>query len=278
MALIADSQIFYINSNNRLTGNSSDFTALMHFDSSKEFNRCCVLQCSIPVSYFLIEATQNTFNLIEGIHNIIVSIPIGNYNRRSFASTLSSILTSASLSGWTYLVSYPQVATMVDTGYYTYSVSGNLTQPSFIFGSYCYSEMGFDINSTNVFIANTLISTNVINLTAQNQLFLHSDMCSNKNDDILQEIYSSGTIPYSNILFQNIDVEGYSKDFITNNKNSFRFYLTDTLGNPINLNGANMAITVLLYKRQQTWTLLNGFIKWLFLELPKVLDQNSKIA
>lgn len=263
MALIHDKMLFYVNSNDRISGTSSDFMYSLQFDNTKSYDRVGVLQCSIPVSYYLIEQGQNTFILIEGTHNITIIVPPGNYNRKSLSVTLASILTSSSVSGWTYTCTYPSTGTTVDQGLYNYGVSGNSSQPSFKFGIYCYEALGFNENSTNVFVSNSLNSTNVIKLTPQDQLFLHSDIGQNKNDDILQDIYASGTSNYSTILFQNFDVEAYSKTLVSITNSVFRFYLTDANDNVINLNGQNLCITLILYKKNTTWDIINRFIKTL---------------
>ncbi|EFA77429.1 hypothetical protein PPL_12645 [Heterostelium album PN500] len=59
-------------------------------------------------------------------------------------------------------------------------------------------------------IGGILKSLNVINLQGDNVLYIHSDICTNGNDDILQEIYASSGIPdYSYIYWKNTDVQSY---------------------------------------------------------------------
>ena len=267
MALIQDKQIFYIDSNDRTTGNNSDFRINLVFDKDKEFDKVVVLQCLLPQSYYLIQAGSNTFTLIEGLNQATISISPGNYNRRSFATVLTGLLNVGSPNGWTYSVTFPNVGSQVDQGLYTYSVVGNGgIQPIFKLGTYCYEAMGFNSNSTNTFVASSLNSTNVIKLKPEDQLYLHSDICSNRNDDILQDIYAAGIATYGNILFQQFDVESYSKEFISNSNNNYRFYLTDENDNIIQLNGQNIVITIMIYRKNTIWSMLNGFIKYLLLK------------
>lgn len=126
--------------------------------------------------------------------------------------------------------------------------------------------MGFIQGSTNTFIANSLNSTNVIKLKPEDQIYFHSNICSNKNDDVLQEIYAAGVASYGNILFQQFDVESNSKDFVTNSNNTFHFYITDENNTILNMNGQNITFTIMLFKRNNVWNLLNGFIKYLLLK------------
>lgn len=126
------------------------------------------------------------------------------------------------------------------------------------------------MNSTNVFVNNVLYSTNVVKLSPEDQLFIHSDICNNKSDDILQDIYAGASSTYSSILFQCVDVEAYSKSFLNGGCNSYRFYLTDENGNVLDLNGQNMVITIVLYKKNSIWSMLHGFLKYMLLQ-----DHNS---
>src|SRR5262249_44087750 len=157
-------QIFYVDSNRRLTGSGgSDFTYSINFDKNLEFDRVAVLQILIPVSYYAIQQGLNTFTLVEGASNATITLTAGNYNRRSLASTLSSLLTSLSPHGWTYSVTFPATGSQCDTGLYTFSVTGNGgIQPQFVFTNGCYEQLGFSQNSTNSFVSNSLNSTGVI--------------------------------------------------------------------------------------------------------------------
>lgn len=266
MALISDKQIFVINSNNRITGTSNDFTINLDFDPNKDFDSVTVLQCLIPLSYYLIQDGQNTFTLQEGANQVTITIPIGNYTRKSFATVLASILNSSSPNSFTYTITYPNSATQGDTGLYTYTVSNNAgVQPIFIFSQYCNEPMGFNENSTNVFSSNTLISTNVIKLSPEDSILIHSDLCSNYGNDILQEVYTATTGTFSSIVFQNFDIESNYKKLTTTKNNVYRLYITSEEFLPINLNGQNIVITLMLFKKNDIWSMLKGIIKYMLL-------------
>ena len=100
-----------------------------------------------------------------------------------------------------------------------------------------FEIMGFDIGSTNVFIGDSLKSSTVINLQKENSVFIHSDLCSNGTDNILQDIYASDISDFGNVIFQNTEVEASSKKLTTNNNNIAHFHLTNEDGNAIDLNG-----------------------------------------
>lgn len=263
MSFIERKKIFYVNSANRNNGTDSDFTYVFDLLSSDIYDKVTVLQMIIPKSYYLIQEGYNTFTLVENGVNIIITIPVGNYNRRSFQSVVQNILTSSSLNNWIYTISYSNSQTQTDNGKYTYNVSGNSSQPQFIFNTNLYEPMGFNKNSTNVFVGNNLVSTNVIKLQAEDTLYLHSDVCTNGNDSVLQEIFAStGEASYANIHFENYAVESYAKNLVSNHKNIYRFYLTDENDQPINLNGQNFQFTIMFYKENNIYKLIKEFLKF----------------
>jgi hypothetical protein len=268
MALIQDKQIFFLDSFNRLPGSisNSDFYFSLDFDNGKEFDRVVLLQCLIPISYYMIQENQNTFTLIEGANQAIVTITPGNYNRRSFAAVLSSLLTAASPNKWTYSVTFANVGSAVDSGKYTYAVTGNTSQPAIQIDSFCFEPMGFNKNSLNTFSGNQVISTNVIKLKPGDQIYFHSDICSNKNDDVLQDIYAAGVASYGNILFQQFDAESNSKDFVNNSSNIFHCYITDENNTILNMNGQNVTFSIMLFKRNSIWNMLSGMMKYYLLK------------
>ena len=84
-------------------------------------------------------------------------------------------------------------------------------------------------------------------LYLQDNILIHSDICQNYNDNVLQEIYTGDTTAFANIVFNNSQAIVYSKKITTNNSNIYNFYLTDDSNNQIDLHGNNMLITLLLF-------------------------------
>jgi hypothetical protein len=268
MALIQNKQIFFLDLFNRLleSNSNSDFYLILDFDSRKEFDRVVLLQCLILISYYMIQANENTFTLIEGASQTIVFIPPENYNRRSFAAVLSTLLTTASPNKWTYFVIFPNVGSQIDTGKYIYSVTGNSLQPAIQIDRFCFESMRFNKNSLNIFSGNQVINTNIVKLKLKDQIYFHSNICSNKNDDILQDIYAAEVASYGNILFQQFDAESNSKDFVNNANNIFHFYITDENNTILNFNGQNITFSIMLFKRNTIWNILSGMMKYYLLK------------
>ncbi len=252
MSIIDDDnyEVFYVNSRKRLNGDDSDFTFSLAIDRNKKYNRIALLDVSIPKSFLLIQDSYNTFTLREGVNDFTITIRAANYNRNSFRSVLQDALNTAG--AYTYTITNDNLNTIGDDGKYTYSVSGNSgDQPYFVVGENMYEQLGFDKNTTYQFSANSLKSANVVSFTNETTLFLHCDRCTNKNDDILQNIISVGTSDYSYVTWENKDIEINSKIFTSNDIDNVRFYLTDENNIPIFLGGLNMNFRVCVYRKRE---------------------------
>lgn len=272
MNLITNKKIFYVNSRNRISGSDNNFSYKLDLNASDEFDSVVVLACSIPKSYYLIRPGKNTFLLLEnnGTTSNIVTLPIGNYSRKTFQTVLQSALNSASLNGYIYTVSYPNLINQADNGKFNFIVSNNgLDQPIFSFSTNVYYALGFDPNTSYTFSANQLISKNVINLQLEPTLFLHSDICQNEEgDNVLCDIYSAdGSVNYSNIKYEMIDLESNTKPLTNSGQNIFNFYLQDEDGNDIDLNGINLNITLMCYKKNTLTKKLFSFLDLLTIKL-----------
>lgn len=262
MGLIENSRIYYINGGDRISGNSSDFGYSFIIPEHEQYDRCVLLQASIPLSYYLIQDGFNVFQLQEGASPLVkITVPRGNYSAISLQTVLTDLLNTASPNTWIYTITMPNSYTVASTGCYTFTVSGNgTTQPAFIFGTHMTEVFGFDINSINTFQSDTLV-TNVLNIIPEAGLYIHSDMVLG-DSDVLQEVYSNNTIPFSMITFTCPDVEAYSKALATNTTNTFKFSLQNELHQILNLNNQNMLLTIMLYKKNNIDSIFKKYLEY----------------
>ena len=256
------STIYYINSADRLAGTTENFTYELNIPSGSSYDSVSVIQANIPVSYYLVQSGFNTFTLQEGVTSVTVTIPVGNYSASSFATVVPPLLNSASPNHWTYIMTLPNSFTQVSTGKYTFTVSGNSSQPSFIFTDNVNELFGFRANSTATFVGNQLTSENVLKFILEDTLLLHSDICDNGDNSILQEIFSNNSQSFSNITFQNPDIECYSRRLRTNESSVYSFSITNEYGRGINLNGLNVVFTIVLFRRQNFTDIFKKYIKY----------------
>lgn len=265
MSYIVSSLTFYVNSRNRITGDDSNFSMMIPIPAGSKFSHVCVLDMTIPKSYYLVQADYNTFTLIEGVIQTPISLPPGNYSRRSLQTTLTTLLNAGSPNHWVYEVTYPNAVTQADTGKFTFTVAGNSSQPSIVCTTNVFEILGFNTNSTNVFVSDRLTSTNVIKLQLEDTIFLHSDIANNGHDDVLAAVYSDG--PNMSIMhYTCTDVQAYSKKLSTVNSNLFHFSLLNEDKVRMNTNGLNINFTLLIYYKDNIYDLMRDSIHASILE------------
>jgi hypothetical protein len=255
------SQIFYINSEDRVSGTSSNFTMELQVNDSSQFDRVAVLQLSIPLSYYIVRNPFDTFTLTEGATTVSITIPNGNYNSNTFKTKVIELLNANSPGGFVYNMEMD-----LTLAKYTYTVTNNSgVQPIIGINLHLGYQMGFEFHSQNQFVGNTLMSTCIVNFVSTNTVFVHSS-CVDDNTSILQEVYSSNTIPYSFITFLNPNVNQYSKKLKSNSDTFYNFTITDDHGNELDLGNQNVFITLQMYKSDD---LADLFKKYLKLQLMK---------
>lgn len=244
------SENIYIDSRNREAGGSpGDFKYKLNIPQSR-YTHCVLLSATIPKSYYSITAAD-TFILEETSGTATISITAGNYSRTSLATTVKNALNLASPGGYTYDITFPKIGTTVDNGHYTFTVTGNSSdQPYFRFtvtSSEIYEKLGFDNSTSYQFSSDSLESVNVIKIQAEDTLFLRSDLVQNRNDSILQEIFTADTASYGSIVWYNPFTTESTKTIGINSSNEYRFYLTNESGRIIDLNGINVQYTIKLF-------------------------------
>jgi hypothetical protein len=261
-------KVFYINSRNRTAGTDANFTYSIDMKGfSRPPTHCVVLQANIPKSFYIVQGGQNTFTLTEegGANSATVTIPVGNYSRLSFRTTLQTLLNTTSPNGYTYAVTTPTTSSAADTGKFTFTCTGHTLESGFVFtsDSNVFELMGFDIGSTNAFVGGSLVSSNVIKLSKEDTMLIHSDLVSGMSSDILQEIYTVESNDFSNIVFQNFAPELYEKQ-ITNSStsNTFQFFITNEDGQYIDLNGLNWSLTLCCYTKDNTNSIFRDYMRY----------------
>jgi len=257
-------QIFYVNSTRRINGTNSSFSHFLNIDPNEDYDRVAVLAASIPKSYYLIDSNHNTFTLKEGTDEVPIIFPPGNYTRNSIVNKSQTLLNQASPNNFTYSVSFQNINNDVDDGKLTFTVSGNgAVQPEFIFSTQMYEQLGFNRSSNNVFVDNSLISTNVINLVKETTVFIHSDICQNsEGDNVLQEIYTVGDSSFTMVNYENKNPMEYSKKLVPGKSNVYHFWLTNENGEVLDTNGVNINLTIMIYQSNDIDHLIKGAIKY----------------
>jgi hypothetical protein len=238
-----------INSKDRLSGTTSDFSFIIPPDGDIIYTHAIVLGCDIPLSYYLVDSPYNTFILRENLVDTVITVHEGNYNVNSFQDVLTILLNTLSPNLWNYTISFNNDYNKQANGLYTFTCTNWVTNPpSFIFNTQTelYTQFGFQYNTTNTFNSSgVLISNNVVSFIPQTVLTISSDICRNRN---LLTIFHGNASPYSQISYQ-CTTDLYSKRLSNEAKDGiYHFSLLSKNGHSINLNGLSMVMNLLLYK------------------------------
>ena len=249
--------IISFNSKDRIGGTNSNFVSAPVDLGINQYNAVCLVQASIPKSWYNMPGGYNTFTLTELGNSTTITVTAGSYTKINLALKLQSLLTAASITlgnNWTYTCTYPPY-TEPDDFKLTFTVSGNAgNQPSFTFSTLSpFRQLGFEVSTTYTFSANTLKSANAINLSYVLRAYIKSNIVQNAQDSILEEILSVGSFPPQSIVyFQQYNFDMNSKQLSTVNNNSWSFTLVDSYNQEIDLNGISWSFTLVFFQRTIT--------------------------
>ena len=258
-----DTYFLYVDSHDRISGTHSDFTYNVSYPPDKQYTHCVVLSANIPKSYYLVPKNQS-FTLIEGVSSVKITVPEGDYLLNTFRLVIQNLLNQNSPNGYLYTVSYPTITTQANTGKFTYSVSGNgTTQPIFSFTDQIYEIMGFNKNSQNRFINNTITSTNVVKLQVKDKIHINTDIIEGDNNgfSVLQEINATSNVDFSTINYQATAPEYYIKKLRSSKINSARFSITDEHSSILELNGLNSVFCICFFRASDFEEKARDFMK-----------------
>ena len=270
--MLSNSKTIIINSSNRSSGTHSDFTFTYQKEPNENYTHAVLVGCSIPISYPLVQDGYNVFTLHEDGKTADITVTVGNYYRSSFLQHVKSLLNTYSPNGWTYNISIPNEAKEPDTGRYTFSVSGNSSvQPAIEIIDDNLSEQ-FGLNSgINTFVADSLVSTNVVNFVNEQTLLIHSNLIDGKASgnnyvSVLQDVYISNNLTFSCGVFQCPDIINYGKPINPTRGNSISIRLTNEAGVILDLQGRNALYTIMLFNKHEIFDTAQNLIKYIVSE------------
>ena len=279
-------KVIYIDSGAQLTSAKNTWNIPIDINLEGDYNRITVIQSQIPVSYYVIGSGANTFTLTEGKSSVTVTITPANYNVFSFSSTVGALLNTASPNGYTYTIAYPNAYTSPDTGLLTYTVNSIVQTVSFTFPtkSPLSEQFGFVTGSTNSFnvsgLTQTLTSTNVVNFTPENSLYIRCNFCdgesTSEQSDVLLAVYGSNVQPYSTITFTNPCPLETSKRLSSRDRN-LSFSVCDENAQAIYMNGGNIQLTLMFFKDETVNTSIEEYIAMKTRLLEIDVDDNIKL-
>lgn len=249
------------NSKDRISGSNSNFTSEAIDIGINKYDSVCVVQASIPKSFYNMPTGYNTFTLTEGVRgSTTITVTPGSYNKNNLLTTIQTLLNAGSITinpvgNFTYTVTYPAY-TSVDTYKFTFTVTGNgVIQPSFTFQTTTspFRQLGFNENTVNTFVTSSLTSTNALNLQFILRAFIKSNICKNAQDGILEEFLNLGSYPNLGVVyFQQVNYDMNTREYNSSFTNSWNFSLVDAFDQLIDLNGIPWAFSLVFYQRNNT--------------------------
>lgn len=248
--------VINFNSKDRVQGSNSSFLSQPVDLGNNQFDSVCIVQASLPKSFYNMPTGYNTFTLKENAASVTVTIPVGSYTRINLQSVLASVLTTASPNALTYTVSYP-ASTVADTFHYTFAVNSSVIAVQFIFSATSpYRQLGFEI-ATYTFTAavgsSTLESVNSLNLSYILRAFVKTNLVSDATDGILEEVLNFGSYPSSSVVhYQQYNFDMNTRRYNRSSTNSWQFSIVDAFDQLIDLNGIPWAFSVVFYQRNKT--------------------------
>ena len=253
--------IYHINSAERLSGTPGDFNYKVQITngSLEDYDSVVLLSTSIPKSYYAIEEKKNTFIFEnETTTQVSIDFPIGTYSAYEFCEKLKVLLDANSGNTYTCDINLETAKISI--------TSSNLASTFKILpGNFLYERFGFNKNSTNTSTSGILISSNVVDLSPENDLYIRSNIVSggiNSNEDILIDVQASGIPPFGRIQFYNIDLQGYTKG-LNNKSNIFNFRLTNEFNEELDLNGVDWTMSLLFFKKSSIPSMIKDFIRYI---------------
>ena len=84
--------VVYVNSRSRLSGNSNNFSIDLtgQIRTPNNYDTATLLSFYCPQSYYLIDSSNNSFNVNEFGTITVIDLPIGNYNINSLVVQLNA--------------------------------------------------------------------------------------------------------------------------------------------------------------------------------------------
>jgi hypothetical protein len=249
--------VINFNSKDRIQGTNSSFLSLPVDLGNNQFDSVCLVQASIPKSFYNVPSGYNTFTLQENVTSVTVTIPPGSYTRINFQSTLATLLTAASPNLLTYTVSYP-AATQADTFHYTFSANSSVIVCRFVLTTRSpFRQLGFESGTTYTFTpgvgSSSLESVNAINLSFILRAFIKTSLVMDATDNILEELLNFGSFPANSVMsYQQFDFDMNTRKYNRSGSNSWLFSLVDSFDQLIDLNGIPWAFSVVFFQRNST--------------------------
>jgi len=249
----------YSNRDSFILRSTAKISTILKTDLSK-YTHCVVKTVSIPKTYYVLPDNGDLI-LNEGMSDLTVTFKRGNYNVNSFRLLLQTKLNAAGV--FTYSVSFPNNRVDVDSGHYTIKAIDTGGVPFTIKTSNIYLAQMIGIFPDIVYTStlDSFESVAVVNFQSYDEILIRSNIVTSQ-DQILQEVYSSGQLYNTSIEWNSHDVLLDMKKIKHLGINQpLEFFLTDSNGNDVNLNGNYWSMAIMFFKENNIIEAFKRYMK-----------------
>ena len=245
---VVDKKLLFISSSERDSGEVADFYMSLpsHLVTCRSHQRLRLIlnDLVLPYTWFNVQDTNRTFDVVENGSAFTVTLTKGSYNALQLRDHLVATLNAASLSsGQSY--TYSIVFNEIDSKY-LFSINAPVGVNTITCSNHSHKLLGFAEAVTNTFAGSSLSSSHSISTIFTDALLLHSDLPNtnvDKGTGLKQTFHLSNvfakipinTSPFNNIIFENLN-DDYLLNIPDRTVTQMRFYFTTVEHKPIVLN------------------------------------------
>lgn len=220
---------------------NSNFNYNLELPRNIQYNYVSVVSAKVAKSYYTIDSSNNKFILSDenGTHNVVV--PVGFYTASTLATSLTTLFNA--FSALQYAISYIGL-----TGRYQITSIAGHTAPYSIVSTYALPYLGVGENSVVVSSGSYVWdSPNIISIQKTSSIHIRSNLVDEKEQTLLSLYNVNSFANLSDIVYENDDVSGKRKKLKNLGYNVFNFQIQDDYDIPLDLNGGNVALTLVFF-------------------------------
>jgi hypothetical protein len=226
----------YIDSCDKLAGSisSSNFQFRINIPKNKQYKKVALVQSSFLKGYYMIDGTNNTFEITDSAGTNTVTLESGR--DYSIVQLISEVAAKMTAVGDTYTGSFNPNSAKISLSNGVGAFSIDLTNNRDL-ARYLGLNAGVSVS-----VADEITSTKIIDAQRYCSIQIRSSLCRNGIDNILEQLLIRDTAGFD--AFHLEPTQRNWKTLIHPESDMHSIWITDAMGQSINLNGAEMQITL----------------------------------
>lgn len=258
VSLYNSERTIIVDSKNRISGTPGSFVArVTPQQGDAQCDRVALKQISIPKSWYDIPAGLNVVYTSAGD----ITITPGNYTLTTFMTEIISKFQAKNITVSPYNALTNKLVFTANTVPITLSFErGMAVALGFDRGINLDSNGSVIRTNYNLLVATPFTAPNCIFISTISKLYLHTSMCD--RSEFLQEVLVCPNYPGAAMIwYENHDYDVNSRPFTGAMHSTHYFTLLDSFGTPVDLNGIDMAFTLVIYRRNDVSEMMEEDIR-----------------